>query len=188
LKILQATEHFLPDPGIERFVYELCRVLAGAGQSVTMLAGGQGRDLTLGGVRIRHASACPGYTFRSRITNMNSDTLAMHRQRPDLVHAHHFGSGYAASLLKKYDGTPYILTIHRMPPPGGQNRLYREMCRKALAGASAVIAVTDTIKDWIEMDFGMSSTVIHLSADAQKQDWGEAIQQYLGIYESALKA
>jgi len=36
LKILQATEYFLPDVerGIERFVYELSRGLIGAGQDV----------------------------------------------------------------------------------------------------------------------------------------------------------
>jgi len=197
LKILQATEYILPDAerSIERFVYELSRVLAGTGQSVTMLAGGQGRDLTLGGVRIEHASACVGSTARRagppcdrRIASVNSGTLAMHRQRPDVVHAHHFGSGYAASLLKKRDGIPYVLTIHRVQPAGEAEHLYREMCRKALDGASAVIAVSNSVKDWLEKDFGVPSTVIPLSVDGEKQGWHAAIRQYMGLYERALNA
>ncbi len=189
MKILQATEYFLPDAerGIERFVYELSKVLAGAGQSVTMLTGGQGRDMTLGGVRIEYA---PAYVARRahdrRITNVPSGTLRMHRQRPDIVHAHHFMSGYAASLLKKNDGTPYILTIHEVP--GELESIYREMYRKALEGASAVVSVSNSVRDWIEKEFGVLSTVIPLSVGfaAERQVWTEAARQYMSIYESAV--
>jgi len=148
LRILQATEYFLPDAerGIERFVYELSKVLAGSGQSVTMLSGVRSRDLVLGGVRLEHTPSCAGEGRSPRITSVNSGALAMHRQRPDIVHAHHVGSGYAASLLKKYDGTPYVLTIHRVPPMGDLGSVYREMYRKTVEGAYAVVAVSDGVR------------------------------------------
>jgi glycosyltransferase involved in cell wall biosynthesis len=188
LKILQATEYFLPDAerGIERFVYELSKVLAGAGQSVTMLSGSRGRGLVLGGVRLERTPSCAGDGRGPRISSVNSGSLAMHRQRPDIVHAHHFGSGYAASLLKKYDGIPYVLTIHQVPP--ADEPIYREMYRKAIEGASAVVSASDSVRDWIEKEFGVFSRVIPLSMGfaIEGQVWAEAVQQYMSIYESAV--
>jgi glycosyltransferase involved in cell wall biosynthesis len=180
LKILQATEYFLPDVerGIERFVYELSRGLMGAGQDVTVLTGGRGRGRTLGGVRIEYASMYGNHMTRwtsnlydQRITYVPSGILKMYRQSPDVVHAHHFGSGYAASLLKKYDGTPYILTVHLVPSASSLASpipVYRLMYQKALEHASAVVAVSAYVKDRVKKDFDIDSTVIPLSVDAQK--------------------
>jgi glycosyltransferase involved in cell wall biosynthesis len=180
LKILQATEYFLPDVerGIERFVYELSRGLMGAGQDVTVLTGGRGRGRTLGGVRIEYASMYGNHMTRwtsnlydQRITYVPSGILKMYRQSPDVVHAHHFGSGYAASLLKKYDGTPYILTVHLVPSASSLASpipVYRLMYKKALENASAVVSVSGYVKDRVMRDFDVDSTVIPLSVDAQK--------------------
>ncbi len=180
MKILQATEYFLPDVerGIERFVYELSRSLMGAGQDVTVLTGGRGKARTLGGVRIEYASMYgsrmmrwTGNLYDQRITYVPTGIVKMYRSRPDVVHAHHFGSGYAASLLKKYDGTPYILTVHLVPAASALASpipLYRLMYKKALENASAVVSVSNYVKDRIRKDFGIDSTVIPLSVDSQK--------------------
>jgi glycosyltransferase involved in cell wall biosynthesis len=180
LKILQATEYFLPDVerGIERFVYELSRGLMGAGHDVTVLTGGRGRGRVLGGVRIEYASMYGNHMTRwtnnlydQRITYVPSGILKMYRQSPDVVHAHHFGSGYAASLLKKYDGTPYVLTVHLVPSASSLASpipVYRLMYKKALESASTVISVSKYVKERIKKDFGVDSVVIPLSVDAQK--------------------
>ncbi len=180
LKILQATEYFLPDVerGIERFVYELSRGLMGAGHDVTVLTGGRGRGRTLGGVRIEYASMYgnhvtrwTNYLYDQRITYVPSGILKMHRHCPDIVHAHHFGSGYAASLLKKYEGTPYVLTVHLVPSASSLANpipVYRLMYKKALEGASTVISVSKYVKEHIKKDFGVDSVVIPLSVDANK--------------------
>ncbi len=180
LKILQATEYFLPDVerGIERFVYELSRGLMGAGHDVTVLTGGHGRGRVLGGVRIEYASMYGNHMTRwtnnlydQRITYVPSGILKMYRQSPDVVHAHHFGSGYAASLLKKYDGTPYVLTVHLVPSASSLASpipVYRLMYKKALESAFTVISVSKYVKERIKKDFGVDSVVIPLSVDAQK--------------------
>src|SRR5271157_294476 len=180
LKILQATEYFLPDTerGIERFVYELSRGLMGAGQDVTVLTGGRRKSRILGGVRIEYASMYgnhmtrwTGNLYDQRITYVPSGIIKMYRQSPDIVHAHHFGSGYAASLLNKYDGTPYVLTVHLVPSASSLASpipVYRLMYKKALAGAATVIAVSDYVKDRVKKDFGIDSVVIPLSVDSQK--------------------
>jgi len=54
------------------FVYELSKVLAGSGQSVTMLSGVRSRDLVLGGVRLEHTPSCAGEGRSPRITSVNS--------------------------------------------------------------------------------------------------------------------
>jgi 1,4-alpha-glucan branching enzyme len=180
LKILQATEYFLSDVerGIERFVYELSRGLMSAGHDVTMLTGGRGRGRVLGGVRIEYASMYVNHMTRwtnnlydQRITYVPSGILKMYRQSPDVVHAHHFGSGYAASLLKKYNRTPYVLTVHMVPSASSLASpipVYRLMYKKALESASTVISVSKHVKEHIKKDFGMDSVVIPLSVDAQK--------------------
>ncbi len=180
LKILQATEYFLPDVerGIERFVYELSRGLTGAGHDVTVLTGGRGRGRVLGGVRIEYASMYGTHITRwtnnlydQRITYVPSGILKMYRQGPDIVHAHHFGSGYAASLLKRYNDTPYVLTVHVVPSASALASpipVYRLMYKKALEGASAVISVSGYVKEHIKKDFGVDSEVIPLSVDATR--------------------
>jgi glycosyltransferase involved in cell wall biosynthesis len=211
LKILQSTEYFLPDVerGIERFVYELSRGLMGAGQDVTVLAGGRGRERTLGGVRIEYASMyskyvarCASTLYGRRISYLPPGIIKMYRQRPDIVHAHHYVSGYAASLLKKHNGTPYVLTVHRAPSP---SPLAHIMYKKALEGASAVISVSNTVKESVDKEFGVDSKVIPISVDARKFmpadlafcsekpapeefGWGAAVSQYISIYESVVKA
>ncbi len=198
MKILQATEYFLPDVerGIERFVYELSRGLMGAGHDVTVLTGGRGRGRVLGGVRIEYASMYGNHMTRwtnnlydQRITYVPSGILKMYRQSPDVVHAHHFGSGYAASLLKKYDGTPYVLTVHLVPSASSLASpvpVYRLMYKKALESASTVISVSKYVKEHIKKDFGTDSVVIPLSVDAQKfgpcQD-KSALKRSMGLPE-----
>ncbi len=201
LKILQATEYFLPDyeKGIERFVYELSRGLMGAGQDVTVLAGGRRRSRTLGGVRIEyasmygnHMSRWTGNLYDQRITFVPSGILKMYRQDPDIVHAHHFGSGYAASLLKKYDDTPYVLTVHSAPsasPLASPIHVYRLMYKKALAGATSVVSVSNFVRDKLKQDLGIDSTVIPLSVDAQKFGTAvdkAAIRQSLGLPDTPI--
>jgi glycosyltransferase involved in cell wall biosynthesis len=180
LKILQATEFFLPgvERGIERFVYELSRGLMSAGHDVVVLTGGRGRGRVLGGVRVEYASMYGNHMTRwtsnlydQRITFVPSGILKMCRQSPDVVHAHYFGSGYAASLLKKYDGTPYVLTVHPVPSASSLSSpipVYRLMYKKALEGASTVISVSNYVKEQIMKDFGVDSVVIPLSVDARK--------------------
>jgi len=80
------------------------------------------------------------------------------------------------------------MTIHRAPPMGDLESVYREMYRKTVEGAYAVVAVSDGVMGWIEKEFGVPGTVIPLSASSgDKQRWGEAIKQYLSIYENAVK-
>lgn len=180
LKILQATEYFLPDVerGIERFVYELSRGLMSAGQDVTVLTGGRGRVKTMSGVKVEYASMfgqrmarLTNNLYDQRITYVPSGTLKMHQARPDIVHAHHFGSGYAASLLKKYDGTPYVLTVHLVPSASSLSSpipVYRLMYKKALENAATVISVSEYVKQKVKKELGCDSIVIPLSVDAQK--------------------
>jgi glycosyltransferase involved in cell wall biosynthesis len=215
LKILQATEYFLPDAGrgIERFVYELSRGLIGAGHDVVVLTGGRGRGRVLGGIRVEYASMYGSHMTRwagnlhdQRITYLPTSILKMYRQSPDVVHAHHFGSGYASSLLKKYNGTPYVLTVHQVPLASSQSSpipAYRLMYKKALEGASVVVSVSNYVKERIMKDFGVDSVVIPLSVDARKfepcQDKsslkrsmgladGPVVSDYAAIYGNAVKA
>jgi glycosyltransferase involved in cell wall biosynthesis len=178
LKIVQATEYFLPDieREIERFVYQLSRGLLSTGQEVTVLTGGHRKSRTLGGVKIEYASMYGNHVSRSagnhrgqRLAYVPSGILKMYRQSPDIVHSHNFGSGYAAALLKKYDHTPYVLTVHMAPgAPTPANPLYRPMYKKALDNASDVISVSHYIRDRVRQDFGVDSTVIPLSVDTEK--------------------
>jgi glycosyltransferase involved in cell wall biosynthesis len=178
LKIVQATEYFLPDieREIERFVYQLSRGLLSTGQDVTVLTGGHRKSRTLGGIKIEYASMYGSHVSRwtgnprgQRLAYVPSGILKMYRQGPDIVHAHNFGSGYAAALLKKYDDTPYVLTVHLAPgAPASANPLYRPMYKKALDNASDVISVSHYIRDRVRQDFGVDSTVIPLSVDTEK--------------------
>jgi glycosyltransferase involved in cell wall biosynthesis len=214
MKILQATEYFLPDVerGIERFVYELSRGLMDAGHDVTVLTGGRGRGKVLGGIRIEYASMYGTRMTRwasnlhgQRITHVPSGILKMYLRRPDVVHAHNFRSGYAAALLKKSDGTPYVLTVHRVPwapSLAGAIPVYRLMYKKALEGASTVISVSEYVKERIKKDFGVDSVVIPLSVDDQKFEscpdkstlklsrysWSSVVNEYIAIYDNAVKA
>ncbi|HTX44597.1 MAG TPA: glycosyltransferase [Methanocella sp.] len=195
LKILQAMEYFLPEVerDIERFVYELSRGLTDAGHDVTVLAGGRGRGMVLGRVRIEYASM-PG-THRTRwagnhcgqrINYVPPGILKMYRQSPDVVHAHDFENGYAASLLKKNNGTPYILTVYHMPSGssnGGFAPLYRLVYKKALECASAVVSVSNSVGDRIKMDFGVDSIIVPLSMARDS-----AVSDYLAMYGSAVEA
>jgi len=201
LKILQATEYFLPEVerGIERFVYELSRGLNSAGQDVTVLTGGHRKSRTLGGVKIEYASMYgthmarwTGNLYDQRLTYVPSGILKMYRQGPDIVHAHHFGSGYAAALLKKYDDTPYVLTVHLVPSASALANpipIYRLMYKKALENASDVVSVSNYVRDRVMQDFGIESTVIPLSVDAERFKPNvdkKVLRQSLGLPDSPL--
>jgi glycosyltransferase involved in cell wall biosynthesis len=162
-----------------------------------VLTGGHRKSRTLGGVKIEYASMYGNHVSRSagnprgqRLAYVPSGILKMYRQSPDIVHSHNFGSGYAAALLKKYDDTPYVLTVHMAPgTPTLANPLYRPMYKKALDNASDVISVSHYIRDRVRQDFGVDSTVIPLSVDTEKfkpvAD-RSALRQGLGLPDAPL--
>lgn len=152
-----------------------------------MLAGGKGRDRALGGVRVEYASISGVHRIRwaGSLSDQHGNhvppgILKMYRKRPDVVHAHDPGSGYTASLLKKYDGTPYVLTVHLAPSLAGPGQACRLAYKKALEGASTVISASKYIKGHIKKDFGMDSVVIPRSVGA--------MSDYMALYDDAVMA
>jgi L-malate glycosyltransferase len=168
LKILQATEYFLSciEPDIERFIYELSRGLIGEGQAVTVLAGCRGKIRTLGGIKVEYTPARRvGGLISHQYAHVPPCLIKMHRHGPDVVHAHHLSSGYTAALLKNYDNTPYVLTVHpEFPAPAAHGHAYK----KAMENASAVVTVSNYARERVVRDFGIDSTVIPISVDTKK--------------------
>ncbi|MCD1293719.1 hypothetical protein CUJ83_01750 [Methanocella sp. CWC-04] len=179
-KILQATEYFLPDVerGIERFVYELSKGLIERGNRVTVLTGGNDDNKTIDGMRVIYA---PMYgsgimqasrnLYDQRLTFVPSGVLKMNTDDSDIIHAHHFAGGYAATLLRGSKKRPLVMTVHVVPRSSilaSPVPVYRMMYRKALQRSSCVVSVTEYVKYAVKKDFGIDSVVVPLCVDIER--------------------
>lgn len=179
MKIIQATEYYFPDVerGIERFVYELSKGLMAGGHNITVITGGRKQKARVHDMDVLYA---PMYgksimkatrnLYDQRLTYVPSSLSMISRESPDIVHAHHFGGGYAASLIKMTRGIPYIMTVHVVPGASvlaSPVPIYRNMYKKALLNAGLVVSVAGYVRDAVLKDFKIDSEVVPLSVDTQ---------------------
>jgi D-inositol-3-phosphate glycosyltransferase len=130
VKLAQLSTRFPPGPGgVERHVHEVARRLAARGHEVAAYASdlyrefpwqrldpSVPRDEVRDGLQIHrlHAWTLPGelhYPFLRGLTR------ALVRDRPQLVHAHTYGTNHAAVARRVHRrvGIPYVLTAHYHP-------------------------------------------------------------------------
>lgn len=130
---------------------EQCRELARQGHSVVLIAGWDGEvELGVAGVDVRlfRARALPGLGFSGLLSGALLAGLRRHVREFDVVHLHlgrHLLALAAADVCRRA-GVPYVLQTHGMVAEDARARsraLDALAVRRALAGARAVLALTD---------------------------------------------
>ncbi|TFV47993.1 glycosyltransferase family 4 protein [Bradyrhizobium niftali] len=96
--------------------------------------------------------------------------------RPDAIHVHFaVPTGFAAWLVAKLSGTPYVLTAHLGDVPGGTPeqtdkffRLIKPLTRPIWHGAAAVTAVSSFVARLARDAYGLEALVIPNGVDVGK--------------------
>jgi len=164
VKIAQLSTRFPPGPGgVERHVHEVAKRLAARGHSVTCytselyqeypmvrLGPEVPRTETMDGFRVRRLPvvSLPGELHYPFFRGLDR---ALAADRPDVVHAHTYGTNHAAAARRyaRRSGRPFLLTAHYHPPwsiHGGWLRhrirdLYDHRLAAPIVGAAARLIV-----------------------------------------------
>ena len=130
MKVAQLTTRYLPGPGgVERHVAEIAPRLASRGHRVDVYTSDLYREYPLERLpsnvpREEHAPfgeihRLPVWSFPGELHYLFFRGLegALDRNRPDLVHAHTYGTNQVAVArrIRRRHGTPFILTAHFHP-------------------------------------------------------------------------
>lgn len=138
--------------GSERLAHDLGATLAGRGHEVKLITTHPGparrsREDGIDVYRGRRAPEVPGLTwyYDEGVTAVPATLLELARTEADVVHALYPTDGWAASLVRRRGGPPYVLSVHGIVdrPYLVRRRRRLETLTAAAAGAATVGALSE---------------------------------------------
>jgi glycosyltransferase involved in cell wall biosynthesis len=172
LKVAIANPVYWPEVrrGSERFARELGDGLLARGHRPRLVVGARRPSCAVeDGLPVVRVGRLPGEArlerrmFEQHLTHVPFAAAALRRGDDDLVHALHPTSGVAAAR----SGKPVVLSYMGIPHRQGlaNRRLRVETMRQALAGAGAVVALSETAAQGFARWLGVEARVIPAGVD-----------------------
>jgi glycosyltransferase involved in cell wall biosynthesis len=161
--------------GSERFARELADRLLARGHDPRLIVGHAGartRAATEDGLPVVRVPRLPEGRLRRRLfedhlTHVPFAEMALRRGDDDVAHALHHTDAVAAARWKRRSGRPVVFSYMGIPHRQAlaNRRLRVETMRRALAGADAVVALSETAARGFERWLGVEARVIHPGVD-----------------------
>jgi len=160
--------------GSERFARELADGLLDRGHEPRLITSHPGRTARTveHGLPIARHWRPPQARLRRRLyepwlTHLPATYLDLVRGDDDLAHPLYPSDGAAAARWKRRTGKPVVLSYMGLPHRAAlaNRRLRIELTQEAIAGADAVVALSETARDWFARWLGVEARVIAPGVD-----------------------
>ncbi len=175
IAITHPTDWPLVRRGTERFMNELAEFLSRRGHEVTVIAAkpGRGEVIEHDGYVTRHHRRLwhPALGKRGIIEAhafLVSCLGALLRRRYDVVQCCSFTDAYAASIAKRWTGTPYVFWVNGIPP---RVKYYRSLSlggrvfTRAIRDADEVINLSEFTQSYVQENYDRQGVVLPVPVD-----------------------
>jgi len=161
--------------GTERFARDLATGLVARGHRPHLITSHRGRPdrRDEDGLDVLRAPRPPGdgrlarWRFEDHLTHLPVSYALLRAEPRDVAHALYPVDGLAAARWSRVTGRPSVLSYMGIPEAGwlDARRLRRDILRRASEGASAVVALSQTVAESFRSELGIDPWVIAPGVD-----------------------